>query len=63
MRARRPCCIPRSNRRIATFGDGYWTMRDGRRLDTSITHHFNIHWDFTDREPRNEDARKRQKSD
>lgn len=28
IRARRPCCIPRSNRRIATFGDGCGWRRE-----------------------------------
>ena len=50
--------MPRSNRKIATFGEGcdialvsIGALNFGREA-----HHFNIDFDFSNSEPRNQDA-------
>lgn len=70
IRARRPCCIPRSKRRMATFGDGCsggveedrgTVSRTRARREPGLdqdegTHHFDVHFDLSHGEPWDEDA-------
>lgn len=65
IRAMRPCCMPRSNRKIATFGDGCRERREAESdpenrgampdLCTS-THHLDINLDLSHGEPWDQDA-------
>lgn len=50
--AKRPCCIPRLNRRMTTLEDG-WTESD-RNLDANDiewTYNLDVHLHFSDGQP------------
>lgn len=54
IRANRPCCIPRSNRRTATFGEGYdFLIRINSLSNKDIAYNFDVDLDFADSEPGN----------
>lgn len=58
MRARRPCCIPRSKRSIATLGDGCScgvSAADSHPNKIAATHDLDLHSDFAHEEPREKD--------
>ena len=56
MRARSPCCMPRSKRRTATLGDGYacFSVNSIRTAHPTCTHNFDVDFNFAHRKPRNE---------
>lgn len=60
IRVRRPCCMPRSKRKIATFGDGCGgrgALHDCARLPLAKgTHHFDINSHLSHGEPWDENA-------
>lgn len=61
IRARRPCCIPRSRRTIATFGEGCRSCqlrRDGSGTPRhgACTHNLNVAGDLPHCEPGDQDA-------
>ena len=59
IRASNPCCIPRSNRSTATFGEGYensMSIEYGNiENEFVVTHDLNVDLHFADGEPWDED--------
>jgi hypothetical protein len=61
IRPSNPCCIPRLNRMMATFGEGcshstyyFWYHQIE---EWSTAHQFNIHWHLSHETPRKGDAK------
>jgi len=56
--ARRPCCIPRSKRRITTLGEGLGSSSEigGKEQRIENTYYLCLDLHGSDRKPRNDDA-------
>ena len=54
---RRPCCIPRSNRRMATLGDGWKVICQSTSTKKPIvTHNFDFHRNLSKCNPRDKNT-------